>query len=49
MNAYCAETLIEEPAVTRLAEIGWETLACRGAFGQEDTSCLSTEGDLCVN
>ena len=34
MNSYSEETLIEEPAIALLAEMGWETLDCRGEFGQ---------------
>lgn len=40
MSSYSEETLIEEPAIARLAEMGWETLACRGEFGQEGGSPL---------
>ena len=40
MNSYSEETLIEEPAIALLAEMGWETLDCRGEFGQAGGSPL---------
>ena len=43
MNPYSEDQLIEQPAISLLEEIGWETLNCQNEFEQVEKSPLGRE------